>query len=268
MVFYSTCKINLGLSVIARRDDGFSQIETVIYPVGGSLCDMVELIPSATTTSFLSSGIVVDCEPQKNLCVRAFELMRGEFDLPPVLLHLHKRIPFGAGLGAGSANAVAVIKLCDKVFSLGLTEERMVELAAQLGSDTAFFVRNEPAVARGRGEVLSRVEVDLSGYYLLLVKPNVGVSTAEAYRLVEPAAPYVLPSDAVRYPIEEWSRVMRNDFERPIFERLPVLSMICGELYRAGAIYASMSGSGSTVFGLFRDPPTLKFPHFTYLVKL
>lgn len=268
MVFYSTCKINLALSVIARRDDGYSDIETVMYPIGGSLCDIVEMIPSVDGFCFSASGIEVDCDEQKNLCVLAFRLMQQKFDLPDVQLHLHKRIPFGAGLGAGSANAVSVIKLCNRLFALGLSSERMEELAARLGSDTAFFVNNQPAVARGRGEKLTPIDIDLRGYYVMLVKPSVGVSTAEAYSLVTPAVPDILPSQGVKYPIEEWYRVLRNDFQEAIYERLPVLSIIEGELYRGGAVFAAMSGSGSTVFGIFRDKPSLRFPHFTYVTQL
>lgn len=268
MINYSTSKINLSLSVLARRADGFHEVETVLYPIGGGLCDMVEMIKSADEFQFSSSGILVDCEVEENLCVKAYRLMRDEYSLPNVKLHLHKRIPFGAGLGAGSANAVAVIQLCDRLFKLNITDDRKEELAARLGSDTAFFVRNRAAVARGRGELLCPLDLDLSGHYIMLVKPDVGVSTAEAYSMITPSTPAILPSEAVKYPIKEWARVMRNDFEEPICEQLPTLAMIRGEMYRAGAIYSAMSGSGSTIFGIFKNPPALRFKHFTYTTKL
>lgn len=266
MIKYSICKINLGLSVLARRADGFSDIETVMYPVRG-ICDIVEMIPSARF-AFSNSGIAVDCAPQNNLCVRAYDLMRTLYDLPEVELHLHKNIPFGAGLGAGSANAVAVLKLCNELFSLGLDNDTLRSVAARLGSDTAFFVDETAAVARGRGDLLSPSSVSLSGYYLYMVKPEIGVSTAEAYRCVVPRVPKITPSQAVLLPIEEWPEQMCNDFERPIFAKHPILESIKNELYDAGAIFASMSGSGSTIYALYNAPLDRTFPHFMHCEML
>lgn len=267
MVISTNCKINLSLSVLKRRIDGFSEIETVLFPINGELCDIVELI-RGEELKFSSSGIKVNCNDSDNLCVKAFSLMQQRFELPPVKIHLHKTIPFGAGLGAGSANAVGVLKMCNDVFSLKLTDEQLEEIAGELGSDTAFFVKNRSAIARGRGEILTPIEINLSGYYILLVKPNVGVSTADAYRAVTPQIPQILPSEAIKKPIEEWYSILKNDFETPIFRQLPALEIIKQEMYRAGAIYASMSGSGSTIYAIFKERPELKFPHFSYLHRV
>lgn len=263
MIKNSYCKINLALSVIARRTDGFNDIESVIYPIRG-IFDTLEMVRSSEF-SFLNTGITVDCAADKNLCVRAYTLMRDRYHLPPVRLSLHKRIPFGAGLGAGSANAVAVVELCNELFELHLSKSCLKEIAAELGSDTAFFVDFTPSLATGRGEILEPIELDLSGYYIYMVKPDVGVSTREAYSLVAPHAPKVAPRDAVRQPLERWSEVCSNDFETPIFELLPSLCSIKRQMYAEGAIYASMSGSGSTIYGIFRDKPTIKYAHFSHI---
>lgn len=266
MIKKSFCKINLALAVTERRADGFHAIESVIYPVRG-IWDTVEM-ERATQFSFSTSGIALDCADEKNLCVRAYRLMAERFALPAVALSLHKNIPFGAGLGAGSANAVAVLELCDEMFALGLNNAELKNLAAELGSDTAFFVDCAPAVARARGELLEPAAVDLSGYYIYMVKPDVGVSTREAYSMIAPAPPLVAPSEAVKYPIEEWPSVCVNDFERSVFEQLPILAELKKEMYAAGAIYASMSGSGSTVYGIFEQRPTLEFPYFSHMEML
>lgn len=266
MIKKSFCKINLALAVTARRADGFHTVESVMYPVRG-IWDTVEM-ERAPQFSFSASGIALDCADDKNLCVKAYRLMCERFDLPPVAIALHKNIPFGAGLGAGSANAVAVLELCDEMFALGLNRDELKDLAAELGSDTAFFVDCVPAVARARGEILEPVAVDLSGYYIYMVKPDVGVSTREAYSMIAPASPLVTPCEAVKYPIEEWSEVCVNDFERSVFERLPLLAELKKEIYAAGAIYASMSGSGSTVYGIFAAPPSLDFPYFSHMEML
>lgn len=266
MIKNSHCKINLALSVLGRRADGFSEIETVMLPVRG-IWDTV-WIERADAFSFSTSGIAVDCAADDNLCVRAWRLMQQTYNLPPVAIRLHKTIPFGAGLGAGSANAAAVVELCNELFDLQLTIEQMRNLAAQLGSDTPFFIAPQPMVARGRGELLTPIEVSLKGWWLALVKPDAGVSTAEAYRSVVPHLPTTMPSDAVGRPIEEWNRVCVNDFEQPIFEKIPLLAAIKAELYAAGATFALMSGSGSTVYGLFDQKPELSFDCFTHIELL
>lgn len=268
MIISSNFKINLGLNVLRRREDGFSDIETVMYAVRSSgLCDIVEVVESGEF-AFTSSGIKVDCNEEDNLCVKAYRLLKERYGLPSVHIHLHKRVPFGAGLGAGSANAVAVMKLCREIFALDITDSEMESLAAELGSDTAFFVRECPVVARGRGELLEAIDLDLAGYYLLLVKPEVGVSTREAYAGVVPHTPKLLPSKAITLPIEHWQGSLVNDFEDSIFRKLPLLREIKQRMLTSGALYASMSGSGSTIYGIFSTPPHLTFPHFTQLIEL
>ncbi len=257
-------KINLSLSVLYRRDDGYSEIETVMYPIiDNELSDEIE-ISLADQFSFTTSGIEVDCAVEDNLCVKAFRAMQQRFSLPEVHIHLHKSIPFGAGLGAGSANATEVLKITNQLFELSLSAQELEDIASTLGSDTPFFVRSTPSLARGRGEVLSDIDVTLSGYYIYFVKPDVGVSTAVAYRGVEPHIPALMPSEAIDYPIERWQEVLHNDFEPAIFKELPILSDIKQSLINSGAIYASMSGSGSTVFGIFREMPPIEFPFFTH----
>ncbi len=264
MILNSNFKINLSLSTISKRQDGYTEIETIMYPIHSQLCDIVEMIESKEF-EFSNSGIVVDCPDEKNLCVKAFRLMQDRYNLPNVKLHLHKQIPFGAGLGAGSANATTVLKLCNSLFNIQLDNKKLEELAGELGSDTAFFVNNTPAIARGRGEELTPIEVDLKGYYILFVKPDIGVSTAEAYQGVTLHKSSISPEEALLEPIEKWQEVMYNDFEPSIFRKLPLLAEIKQDIYNHGAIFASMSGSGSTVYGIFKENPSLTFPYFNHL---
>lgn len=264
MILFPNCKINLGLHITARRPDGYHEIETLFYPVRG-LCDAVEILPDSGVSGkevvFSSTGLAVDCPEDKNLCVKAARILLEAFPerfaaVGGVRIHLHKHIPFGAGLGGGSADATAVLAGLNGVLSLGLSEDELAPYAARLGSDTVFFLYNKPMLGLGRGERLEPFpDVDLRGWWLLLVKPNVGVSTAEAYSLITPRVPSVPLADILQSPVEEWRGKLANDFEEPLFRKLPVLGEIKTELYRRGAAYAAMSGSGSTVFGLFREQP-------------
>lgn len=268
MIELSICKINLGLNILERRADGFHQIETVMYPVG-KLTDVVEVQKSSDEqTTFTSSGLAVECLPEQNLCMKAFRLMERIYAVGPARIHLHKNIPTGAGLGGGSANATAVIKLVNQLWELGLSSIDMEGLAAQIGSDTPFFVENRAVFARGRGEQLSPCSVDLSGYHLLLVKPDIGVSTSEAYRGVVPRYPKVSLSEVISLPMERWREMLHNDFEESVFGKLPLLEQIKKQLYDHGACYSALSGSGSTVFGLFEKRPEITFDHFTHYEKL
>ena len=266
MIKNSHCKINLSLAVLGRRSDGFSEVETAMVPVWG-LRDTVE-VERAERFSFAASGLAVDCAAEDNLCVRAWRLMEQTFGLAPAAVRLHKTIPFGAGLGAGSANAAAVVELCNEVYELNLTQERLRELCAALGSDTPFFIDPQPTVARGRGERLEPIDLDLSGWWLAMAKPDAGVSTKEAYAAVVPHVPSVMPAQAVRRPVEEWKNVCTNAFEEPIFRKIPLLGQLKQQMYGLGAEFALMSGSGSTVYGLFRDKPTLNFDCFTHIERL
>ncbi|MDR2937192.1 MAG: 4-(cytidine 5'-diphospho)-2-C-methyl-D-erythritol kinase [Rikenellaceae bacterium] len=256
MILFPNAKINLGLHVLNRRPDGFHDIETLMFPVAG-LCDAVEVIRSAEPgATFSASGLVVDCTSEKNLCVKACELLRREFPkIGGMHIHLHKIIPFGAGLGGGSADAVAVLRGLNALFHLALSDRRLEVLAAELGSDTVFFVRNVPAVATGRGEFLESFPVDLQKYWLLIVKPPVGVSTAEAYRGVIPGPPAEPLRKTLGRDPSEWQKTLFNDFEPSVFKKYPALADVKKSLYEMGALYASMSGSGSALFGLFREKP-------------
>lgn len=258
MILFPHCKINLGLRVAARRPDGYHDIETLFYPVRG-LRDAVEVLRNPETpgtVEFSGSGLTVDCPPDRNLCVKAFELMRANFPeriTDGVKIHLHKTIPFGAGLGGGSADATAVLQAMNGMYELNLSMAELESLAGQLGSDTVFFLHDQPMLGTGRGEQLEPYALDLSGWRLVLVKPDVKISTAGAYSLVEPQKQKVPLPEILKEPLESWKVTLVNDFEKPLFERFPVLGRIKSELYNQGAVYASMSGSGSTVFGLFRS---------------
>lgn len=252
MIFFTNCKINIGLDILERRADGYHTIETLMYPIQG-LCDALEIIPAPEPgIIFSSSGLAVDCPDDKNLCVRAYRLMQQRYAIGGVRMHLHKVIPSGAGLGGGSANAAYTIKGLCALFELTISPEEQEALAAQLGSDTAFFIRNQPAIASGRGEILTPADISLRGYRLVILKPDFGVSTAEAYAGVIPHKPSETLVKRLRSPVETWHERIENDFEPGIFTRHPRIAELKALMYNRGAVYASMSGSGSAVFGLFR----------------
>ncbi len=239
MLLFPNAKINVGLDVLRRRADGFHDIETLMVPVEG-LCDVLELTPAAVT-EFVQTGMPLDCAPEDNLCMRAWRLMKDRYRIGGVKIHLHKVIPSGAGLGGGSADAAFVIKGLNGLFDLGIETGKLEKLAAELGSDTAFFIRNQPAVATGRGEVLTPAENPFAGKYIIIVKPEIHISTREAYSGVVPHVPEI--------PMRE------NAFETPLFASHPELARIKQELMNLGAVYASLSGSGSAIYGIFEERP-------------
>ncbi len=252
MKVQACCKINIGLDVLRRRADGYHDLETVMYPVRG-LCDELEIDRiEGEEVQFSVQGIAVDCPAEDNLCVKAWRRMRESYGIGGVRIALHKRIPFGAGLGGGSSDATAVLCAVDRLFGLQLREEELIRHAAALGSDTAFFVRSAPQLCTGRGEVMQPCAIDLGGYTLVLVKPDEGVSTREAYAGVRPAVPAVRLLERLAWPVERWQGSVKNDFEPSVFAAHPVIGEIKERLLAAGAVYASMSGSGSAVYGLFR----------------
>ena len=257
MILHANCKINLGLDIISRREDGFHDLETVMLPVP-ELYDVVEVERIDGASEFVSKGLVVDCDAEHNLCMKALRLMQRLYGVGEVRIALDKRVPFGAGLGGGSSDATSVILAVNELFALGLSEEQLVEAAAMIGSDTAFFVRNTPQLCTGRGEKMTPIELPLQGKYLVVAKPNEGVSTKEAYSGVKPAVPQVRLVDALQRPIEEWQGVVKNDFEPHIFEAHPAIAELKKTMLDAGAIYASMSGSGSAVFGIFDEAVALE----------
>ncbi len=259
MKIKANCKINIGLRVLRRRSDGFHDLESVMMPVR-ELYDEVEVTRTdAADVEFVSEGIEVDCPPERNLCVKAYRLMRDRYGIGGARIRLDKRVPFGAGLGGGSSDATAVLVALNEEFGLSLSEQEMIALASELGSDTAFFVRNAPQLCTGRGEIMSPIELPLAGLYLLVAKPDEGVSTAEAYGGVRPDDAGESLAVLLRRPIEEWQSAVKNDFEPHIFAAHPAIASIKETLLSAGALYCSMSGSGSAVFALFDSMPSVDF---------
>lgn len=255
MVVFPNAKINLGLYITEKRKDGYHNIETCMFPI--PLCDALEMVP-AKKFVFDQSGIQIPGDPKDNLIVKAYHILRKEFnDLPPVHIHLHKAIPTGAGLGGGSSDAAFALKLMNKLFELYLEDWFLAEYAEKLGSDCSFFIENKPMIAKGRGEILSPVAIDLKGNFLVLIKPPIHISTQAAYSGVTPKKPNCDLQEVILNPTA-WKEVLKNDFEESLFPKYPELSQIKAQLYDAEAWYASLSGSGATVFGLFKDAPEAK----------
>lgn len=249
MISFPNAKINLGLNIVERRDDGYHNIETVFYPV--PLTDVLEIVPATGEASLTCYGNVVDCPVEKNLVMKAYRLMQQHYGLPPVAMHLYKRIPDGAGLGGGSSDAAHAMLMLNSMFDLHVSDAELAAMAATLGADCAFFIYNRPMMATGIGDVLTPIDVDLKGKTLLLVKPPMGVDTRTAYSRVTPHVPDIALSSTIALPVAAWDGLLVNDFEVSVFAALPQLWLIKARLLDAGALYAAMSGSGSTVFGIF-----------------
>lgn len=263
MITFPCAKINLGLNIVSKRPDGYHNLETVFYPI--PLTDALEIkymdekFPSESPCDLKITGKDVDCNEEDNLVIKAYQLLAADFQLPRVHAHLVKRIPTQAGLGGGSSDAAYMIRLLDERFRLNIGIPEMERYAAKLGADCAFFITADPSYAEGIGDVLMPVDVPgagLGGYYLAVVKPSVAVSTRDAYAAIVPTTPAKCCRDIVRQPIETWKDELVNDFEAPIFALHPELAAIKQRLYDAGAVYAAMSGSGSALFGIFREQPT------------
>lgn len=263
MITFPCAKINLGLNIVSKRPDGYHNLETVFYPI--PLTDALEIkymdekFPSESPCDLKITGNDVDCNEEDNLVIKAYQLLAADFQLPRVHAHLVKRIPTQAGLGGGSSDAAYMIRLLDERFRLNIGIPEMERYAAKLGADCAFFITADPSYAEGIGDVLMPVDVPgagLGGYYLAVVKPSVAVSTRDAYAAIVPKTPAKCCRDIVRQPIETWKDELVNDFEVPIFAMHPELAAIKQSLYDAGAVYAAMSGSGSALFGIFREQPT------------
>ena len=279
MLTFPCAKINLGLNITSKREDGYHNLETIFYPV--PLTDALEVklmhddFPSDEPCDLKITGNAVDCDEKNNLVVQAYTLLAQDFTLPRVHTHLVKRIPMQAGLGGGSADGAFMIRLLDERFRLNMGIAEMERYASRLGSDCAFFITTEPSFGTGRGEVLEPVNIaehNLQGYYIAIVKPAIAVSTREAFQQIICRQPEHCCRDIVRQPVETWKTVLTNDFEEPAFKQHPELADIKQRLYDLGAVYAQMSGSGSAFFGLFRtDPQQLKnaFPAcYTFTTKL
>ena len=264
MVSFPPCKINLGLNVIGKRPDGYHDLVTCFYPV--PLHDILEIIPSSSF-SFTSSGLTIPGASEQNLCIKAYHLLKKDFDLPAVKMHLHKIIPMGAGLGGGSSDAAWTLRLCINSFNLKLTEDRLKEYAATLGSDCPFFLYDKPMLGKGRGEVLESIHPKLKDKFLILIKPNIHVSTSEAFAGISPRPSSVDMKEIIEnYSIDRWKNFLFNDFEESVFKKYPSIGELKNLLFKNGAVYASMSGSGSAVFGIFDREIDLrdKFPGSFY----
>ncbi len=251
MIVFPHAKINLGLNVTEKRSDGFHNIESILYPV--NLKDALEIIPAKDKkTDFFQFGEKIPKSDKPNLCIQAYSVLEDKYKLPPVKIYLYKKIPAGAGLGGGSSNAAFTLKALNKMFELGIDSE-LTDYAAKLGSDCAFFVYEKPKLAKGRGEVLSDINVSVQSSHIVLIKPPIHINTAEAYSLVEPAVPEKSIEKIINQDISTWKDELKNDFEGPVFNKYPYIKKIKETLYNNGAFYSSLSGSGSSVYGLFKN---------------
>lgn len=260
MITFPNVKINLGLSITEKRPDGYHNLETVFYPV--ALEDALEIRTSSATApdrKFIlhQHGLEIAGKPEDNLVAKAYQLLDEKFNLPPIDIHLYKHIPSGAGLGGGSSDAAFMLKLLNEHFHLNLPDNQLEEYAATLGADCAFFIRNKPTFAEGIGNIFSPIELSLSGYGIMIVKPDIFVSTREAFSNIHPKRPEHPIKEVIQRPVSEWKEALINDFEASVFPLHPAIEAIKQELYNQGAAYASMSGSGSSVFGLFAPEASL-----------
>ena len=254
MITYPNAKINLGLNIVEKRPDGYHNLETVFYPINLQDALEVTLLEGEKEYALTLSGTPIEGDPDQNLIVKAYRLLKQDFpDMPAIDIHMYKHIPTGAGLGGGSADAAFMIKLLNEKFKLGLGIEKMEEYATSLGADCAFFIQNKPVFATGIGNIFEPIQLSLKGYYLVLVKPDIFVSTKDAFSLIQPMKPTQSLKEIARMPVETWRATMKNDFEISVFQKYPEIAAIKDKLYDMGAIYASMSGSGSSVYGIFRE---------------
>lgn len=258
MLCFPNAKINIGLNIIEKRPDNFHNIETVFYPIG--LADALEIIRDDAAdqkTSLHISGMEIPGDPEKNLILKAYHLLEKIFHLPPVKIYLHKFTPMGAGLGGGSSDGAFMLKLLNQTFNLAISDDNLCEFAAQLGSDCAFFIKNKPVFGTGKGNILNEIELDLSTYQLVLVKPDVFVGTAEAYAGIKPKQPEQSLKDLLNLPVKDWKDTVKNDFEASILKKYPAIAQVKETMYKCGALYASMTGSGSAVYGIFNEEMNL-----------
>lgn len=253
MVTFPNCKINLGLHVLRKRSDGFHDIETCMYPVSWE--DVLEILPTGDKANLQITGQTNLSAGPDNLCLKAYQLLKNEYSLPPVQMHLHKVLPFGAGLGGGSSDAAHTLKTLNQIFELNLPYDKLLKYAALLGSDCPFFIKNKPSFASGKGEILEEINLSLKGIFVQLIFPGFGVSTAEAYAEVFPSDNRQDLREILQQPKEGWKDLLINDFEEGIFKKHPILRDIKKNLYKKGAFFAGMSGSGSSIFGLFKTEP-------------
>lgn len=272
MILFPNCKINLGLNIIRKREDGYHDLETVFFPI--FINDVLEIIKNNTDCSisgiksselkieFTCTGLPIEGDHHNNLCIKAYHLLKKDFpSLPSIKMHLHKNIPMGAGLGGGSADGAFALQLLNDKFSLNLSEEQLINYALQLGSDCPFFIINQRCFAESRGEVMEKISINLSNYKFLVVHPCIHVSTGWAFSNIEPHIPSKSIKEIIKQPVATWKDELVNDFEAPVMKHFPEIKDIKEQLYNAGAAYVSMTGSGSTLFGIFEKNkvPVLHF---------
>lgn len=256
MITFPNAKINLGLNIIEKRPDGYHNLETIFYPI--NLQDALEVAKRDNDSKEYTlrvCGTSLEIDDEDNLVVKAYKLLKKDHpQMLPIDIHMYKHIPAGAGLGGGSSDAAHMIKLLNEKFLLALSAEQMESYAAQIGADCAFFIKNRPVFATGIGNVFEPIELSLKGYHIVLVKPDIFVSTHDAFSQIKPTRPSVSLKEIVKQPIENWKDSMKNDFEESVFLKFPEVAAIKDELYDLGAVYAAMSGSGSSVYGIFKEP--------------
>lgn len=267
MVVFPNCKINLGLNILQKRADGYHDLETVFLPVG--LYEVLEILPSKNKTTLTTTGIYAG-NNNDNLCLKAYHLLQKDYSqLPEIRIHLHKAISPGAGMGGGSADGSFTLIMLNKIFNLDIPDHKMYNYALQLGSDCPFFIKNRPSLASGRGEILEDVTLSLTDFVIAIINPGIHISTKEAFSNIQPRTPEKKIKDIIQQPIHTWKDELRNDFEKPVFEKYPEVKKIKEDLYKAGAEYAAMTGSGSTVFGIFRrNIPYRYYSKATYFHKV
>lgn len=274
MICFPTCKINLGLRITQKRADGFHALETVFYPL--SLTDALEIITAdadiTAPLTFTSSGLAINGDTSDNLCCKAYWLLKKDYpSLPNIKMHLHKNIPMGAGLGGGSSDGAFTLTLLNQLFDLQIPQNKFMQYALTLGSDCPFFILDSPAFATGRGEILTPTTVNLNGYSIVVVNPGIGISTKTAFSFITPNQPSTHIPDILQLPFTAWKDTLINDFEAPIFQAYPELENIKETLYQKGAVYAAMTGTGSTVYGIFETSiiPEISFDfppnYFVYI---
>jgi 4-diphosphocytidyl-2-C-methyl-D-erythritol kinase len=254
MILFPPAKINLGLHVTEKRADGYHIIDTVMVQL--PLVDVLEIL-STDSFLFTTGGLQIEGAPDDNLCVKAYKLLHRQFAIPPVHIHLHKRIPMGAGLGGGSADAAYTLMGLNALFELNLSRQELEDFAAELGSDCPFFITQDAKHCTGRGEIMRDIPLTLVGKYIKLLSPSIHSSTQEAYAGITPKATARSTEELVNLPIAEWRDVLKNDFETSLFTIHPALNILKQSLYTEGAIYAAMSGSGSCLFGIFDKEPSV-----------
>lgn len=258
MVTFPNCKINLGLNILQKRSDGFHDIETVFFPI--PFTDILEIVTSEKETELINTGISIK-ENENNLCLKAYELLKNDFPtLPQIEIHLHKVIPMGAGLGGGSADGAFTLSMLNEKYDLNISKEKLFVYASLLGSDCPFFLLNKSCIATGRGEKMEPINLPLSSYKILLVNPGIHLATKDLFQQITPGIPSKRIREIIQQPIESWKNELVNDFEKIVFFIHPEIKKIKENLYKQRAVYASMTGTGSTVFGIFKADQDINYP--------